>query len=242
LEGSDRDYGDGDGGVQFLEWSILRPRVADHVLDDPAVALGKLAPHGSDRYSSLPSPRQSPLDFDRNFHQESVPLTPYNTFDDPDYQGEAMIEYKVEHILSFTGLGGSAPEVIGAVAEGIKVNFYNAGGEVNGPLVRGKVRAEGGDWATVRKDGIALLDVRITFETDDGALILVTYPGVAEFGEDGYDKFRGGKLPPAVRLRISPRFHTSHAKYLWMNRLHSFGVGEYDPATRTATYDVYAVR
>ncbi len=153
-----------------------------------------------------------------------------------------MIEYRVEHILSFQGLGGPAPEVIGPVPEGIKVNFYSAGGEFSGPGIRGKLRAAGGDWVTVRSDGIALLDVRVTFETDDGSLILVTYPGMADFGEDGYEKFLSGKLPSAVRLRISPRFHTSHSKYLWLNRLHCFGVGEYNPAERTASYDVYAVR
>ncbi len=153
-----------------------------------------------------------------------------------------MIEHRVEHILSFRGLGGPAPEVIGPVPEGIKVNFYNAGGEFRGPRIRGKLRAEGGDWVTVRRDGVALLDVRVTFETDDGAAILVTYPGMADFGEDGYEKFLSGKLPPAVKLRISPRFHTSHSKYLWLNRLHCFGVGEYKPTERTASYDVYAVR
>ncbi len=153
-----------------------------------------------------------------------------------------MIEHRLEHILSFQGLGGPAPEVIGPVPEGIKVNFYNAGGTISGPHVRGKLRAAGGDWVTVRRDGIALLDVRVTFETDDGAAILVTYPGIADFGADGYDNFSRGQLPPLVKLRISPRFHASHEKYLWLNRLHCFGVGEYDSAARTATYDVYAVR
>ncbi len=153
-----------------------------------------------------------------------------------------MIEHRVEHILSFQGLGGSAPEVIGPVPEGIKVNFYNGGGEFRGPGIQGKLREEGGDWVTVRQDGVALLDVRVTFETDDGVLILVTYHGMADFGEDGYEKFLSDRLPPAVKLRISPRFHTSHSKYLWLNRLHCFGVGEYDPEARTATYDVYAVR
>lgn len=156
--------------------------------------------------------------------------------------GEAMIDYKLEHILSFTGIGCNAPEVIGPVPEGIRMNFYNAGGEVIGPRIRGRLRAAGGDWVTVRKDGVALLDVRVTFETHEGALILVTYQGMADFGEYGYDKFLGGEFPPAVHLRISPHFFTSHPAYLWLNRLHCFGVGEYNPAARSATYDVYAVR
>jgi Protein of unknown function (DUF3237) len=45
-----------------------------------------------------------------------------------------------------------------------------------------------------------------------------------------------------VQIRISPRFFTSHPEYLWLNRLHCLGVGEYRPATNDAKYDVYAVR
>lgn len=154
---------------------------------------------------------------------------------------KAMIEFKLEHILSFTGLGGNVPEAIGSLPEGIKVNFYNTGGEVIGPRIRGKLRPVGGDWVTVRKDGVALLDARVTFETHDGALILVTYPGVIDFGPEGQAKFLSGALPPAAQVRISPRFFTSHPEYVWLTRLHCFGVGEYNPATRSVSYDVYAV-
>lgn len=153
-----------------------------------------------------------------------------------------MNDYKLEHILSYTGNLAGSPEVIGSVPEGIRINFYNTGGEILGPRIRGKVRPAGGDWMMVRRDGIAIVDVRATFETDDGALILVTYPGVIDLGEDGYDKFVRGELPAAARIRTSPRFSTSHSRYLWLNRLHCLGVGEYAAATNRATYDVYAVR
>ena len=95
---------------------------------------------------------------------------------------------------------------------------------------------------TVRKDGTALMDVRTTFETDDGALILVTYQGIADLGEAGYERFLRGELPPTVNLRMSPRFVTSHSRYLWLNRLFCFGVGEYRAASNDARYDVYMVR
>jgi hypothetical protein len=153
-----------------------------------------------------------------------------------------MIDYKLEHILSFVGRGGMAPEAIGPMPEGLRVNFYNTGGEVSGPRIQGKLRSVGGDWVTVRKDGVAILDARVTFETDDDALILVTYPGIIDFGEDGYDRFQRGDLPPAAQIRTSPRFFASHPKYMWLNRLHCLGIGEYSPTNRTASYDVYAVR
>jgi len=104
------------------------------------------------------------------------------------------------------------------VPEGIKANFYVTGGEVTGPKIRGKLRPAGGDWLTVRRDGVVIMDVRVTVETHDGALILVTYPGIIDLGEDGYDKFLRGELPPILQIRIAPRFFTSHPNYLWLNR------------------------
>ena len=157
-------------------------------------------------------------------------------------QEPTRINYSLEYIFSFTGRGGAAPEAIGPLVEGLRVNFYNAGGEIYGPRIRGKLRAVGGDWVTVRKDGIALLDARVTLETEDGALILATYPGTIDFGEDGYDRFLRAALPPAAQVRIAPRFYTGHPEYLWLNRLHCIGIGEYKPADRCVSYDVYAVR
>ena len=152
-----------------------------------------------------------------------------------------MIDYKLEHILSYTGKLANPPEVVGVMPEGVRVNFYSAGGEVTGPRIRGTVLPVGGDWVTVRKDGVALLDVRTTFRTDDGALILVTYQGIADFGEDGHERFLRGDLPEVVRIRTAPRLATSHTSYLWLNRLHCLGAGEYRAASNQAHYDVFAV-
>jgi hypothetical protein len=45
-----------------------------------------------------------------------------------------------------------------------------------------------------------------------------------------------------AQVRISPRFSTGHAGYLWLNRLHCLGIGEHIPAERSVNYDIYAVR
>ena len=104
------------------------------------------------------------------------------------------------------------------------------------------VERGGGDWVTARKDGVAYLDIRTTFESHDAALMLVTYQGVVDFGEDGHDKSLRGEMPPVVRLRTSPHFVTSHSECLWLNRLFCVGVGEYRVATNEAKYEEYAVR
>jgi Protein of unknown function (DUF3237) len=49
------------------------------------------------------------------------------------------------------------------------------GGTATGPKVFGKFRPVGADWLVVRRDGMAALDVRATMETNDGALINVSY-------------------------------------------------------------------
>jgi hypothetical protein len=153
-----------------------------------------------------------------------------------------MIDYKLEHVLSYSGTLASPPEVIGPLPEGIRVNFYSTGGEITGPKIRGVLRPVGGDWMLVRNDGVGLLDVRTTFETHNGALILVTYTGTVDLGPNGYEMFLRGELPSKVQLRTAPRFQTSHPDYLWMNRLHCLGIGEYRADTNMAKYDVYAVR
>ena len=126
--------------------------------------------------------------------------------------------------------------------EGLRVNFYLAGGEFSGSDLQGKLRPVGGDWMTVRRDGVAMVDVRATLETDDGALIFMTYPGIIDLGEDGFAKFQRGELPPVVQIRIAPKLSTAHPRYLWMNRLQYLGIGEYRPALREARYDIYAMR
>ena len=155
-----------------------------------------------------------------------------------------MIPYKLEHVLSFTGKGdaGTQPEIIGQVPEGLRIHFYLTGGTFEGPGLRGKVRPVGGDWVTIRRDGVAVLDVRMTFETDSGALIYMTYPGVIDFGHEGYERFLRGEMPEVVQIRIAPRMSTAHPDLLWLNRLQFAGMGEYRPSLRETKYDIYALK
>ena len=153
-----------------------------------------------------------------------------------------MIEYELDHICSYTADLANPPEVIGPVAEGIRANFYVTAGDVTGPRIQGKLRPVGGDWLTVRRDGVAVLDVRATIETNDGALILVTYHGVIDAGESGYDDFANGAISPVMPIRVAPRFTTAHPDDLWLNRLQCLGIGQTDLENSRVMYDVYAVR
>jgi hypothetical protein len=152
-----------------------------------------------------------------------------------------MFEYRLEHILSFAVKIGER-EVIGPVPEGLRWNVHVTGGEVTGPKVFGKIRPLSGDWMTIRRDGVAILDVRLTIETNEGALIYVTYYGTYDRGEDGYEQALQGQSRPPTPIRTAPRFYTSHPNYLWLNRLHCLGIGSTIPDRGEVAYDVYAVR
>jgi len=60
---------------------------------------------------------------------------------------------------------------IGAVPHGTRVTAPKASGHFDGPRLRGKVLPGAGDWTLLRGDGVLELDLRLTLETDDGALV-----------------------------------------------------------------------
>ena len=132
--------------------------------------------------------------------------------------------------------------MIGEVPEGVRVKGYFTGGNITGPTVFGKLRPVGGDWLTVRRDGVGIIDVKTTAETNDGALLYITYSGIIDFGPTGYTDFLAGKPPVnGIALRTNPKVSTSHPNYVWLNRLHCFGVGGAFLDRSEVAYDVYAV-
>jgi hypothetical protein len=112
-------------------------------------------------------------------------------------------------------LATSATEDIGATPQGTLTVFPVIGGSFDGDRVRGKVLAGGGDWVKGRGDGTFTLDLRVTLQTDDGALIYMTFTGVRD---DANHYFR-----------TAPRFETAAAKYAFLNRLLAVGIGEIHP-------------
>ena len=101
------------------------------------------------------------------------------------------------------------------------------GGAFEGERLRGVVLSGGTDWQIVRGDGAVELDGRIVLQTEDGALIAMTYVGLrhgppevmARLGREIVD-------PAAYYFRIVPRFTTSDPGYAWLNRVVAVGVGQ----------------
>lgn len=106
------------------------------------------------------------------------------------------------------------------------------GGSLVGPRLSGTILPGGGDWALTRRDGVLLLDVRLTIETDDKALIFCSYTGQRHASADVMARLARGETvdPSEMYFRIAPRFETSAPAYDWLNRLLAVGVGERLPA------------
>ncbi len=104
---------------------------------------------------------------------------------------------------------------IGMGPRGNRLTFPIVGGSFEGDRLRGKVLPGGGDWVLKRPDGVLELDLRITLETDDGALIHMTFDGIRDDGAVGSPYFR-----------TLPRFETSDARYSFLNRLLAVGSGQ----------------
>src|SRR3984893_18063812 len=102
-------------------------------------------------------------------------------------------------------------EEIGPTPHGTLSIFPITGGSVEGERWRAIVRG-GADWVTAAADGTRELDLRVTLETDNGALIHMTLTGVRD---DANQYFR-----------TLPRFETAAPKYAFLNRLLAVGIGE----------------
>jgi Protein of unknown function (DUF3237) len=152
-----------------------------------------------------------------------------------------MLDYSLEYLFSYH-LRLNPLEVGGAVPDGIRASLCMTDGTVTGKKIHGKLKPISGNWFTVRPDGVAITDVRGTIETNDRALIYLSYTGVMDLGEDGYRKFLEGKLPPIAKIRNAPRFQTAHPKYDWINRVQCISEAEVDFTKFEADYDVYALR
>ena len=83
------------------------------------------------------------------------------------------------------------------------------------------------DWLKVSPEGYGTLDVKITLETDDGALIHATYSGRLQFD--------------TMAVYATPLFHTGDERYGWLNRIQVVAKGAFTAAD-TLVYEMYELR
>lgn len=119
------------------------------------------------------------------------------------------------------------PRDVGATPHGVRQIYNVTGGWFEGPRLKGKLHPDGADWLMIRPDGVAELDVRATLETDDGALLYVSYYGILRATPEIFASF-GSNEPPQddqFYFRTCPRVETGDARYQWLNEAVCVAIG-----------------
>ena len=111
------------------------------------------------------------------------------------------------------------------------------GGDFEGEGLNGRVLPGGGDWALIDDERDVLrLDARVTWETDDGAKIFVSYRGILKplslLRRSNADR-------SALYFRTMPVFETGDARYLWLNDIVCAAIGSVEP--NAVRYQLYAI-
>ncbi|TKX20869.1 fumarylacetoacetate hydrolase-like protein 2 [Elsinoe australis] len=94
----------------------------------------------------------------------------------------------------------------GTSAEGDKRFIGITGGHFEGPKANGTILAGGGDWNTVREDGVVHLLAKYSIRTDDGTVIS-TAARLSE-GQEGQEWY----------TKTWPRFVVEDGKYSWLRQ------------------------
>ena len=116
------------------------------------------------------------------------------------------------------------------------------GGTFEGQEIRGTVLpAPAGDWLLLRRDGILMLDVRLTLRTHDEHLIYMSYRGMRHGPAWVIEALNKGERvdPGQYYMRITPTFETASEKYRFLNRIVCVGTGRRDPGG--PVYDIFHI-
>ena len=142
-----------------------------------------------------------------------------------EIQTEFVMEMRLSVAMPLTALGNTQ--------YGDRRIARVAGGTFEGPKLKGTVHDAGGDWILNRTDGVTQLDVRLTMQTDDGALIYMTYKGLRHGPADVMAKLAAGETvdPSLLYFRTAPFFETAaDGKYAWMNKAVFVATGRREPS------------
>ena len=101
------------------------------------------------------------------------------------------------------------------------------GGTVRGPKISGKILNLGADWQTIFSNGVAELDTRYSFETDDGALIDIRNFGYRHGSSPTMARIAAGETvsPDDYYMRTTAHLETGDPRYSWVNQMIFLGTG-----------------
>jgi hypothetical protein len=130
---------------------------------------------------------------------------------------------------------------VGECADGLRIDWLIDEGRFVGPEIEGVVLPGAADFMRVRRDGVAIVEVRACLETAQGARIFAAYAGTLDLGPDGYQRALRGEFATLPPLVVTPTFETADARLRWLNRIRCVGVGRVDTRALSYVFDVYSV-
>jgi hypothetical protein len=129
------------------------------------------------------------------------------------------------------------------MATGHRLVFVASGGTFEGPKLRGKILPGPVDWLVNGSDGVGRMDVRSTFQIDDGANIYIRYNGMQVWTEAA-----GAKLSKGVPIEYgeiywvaAPVFETGDLHYTWLNNMVTVAEGRLGPSGSWVEYRIFQV-
>jgi hypothetical protein len=130
---------------------------------------------------------------------------------------------------------------IGKTATGRRRIAPVAGGVFEGKRLSGVVLPGGADWVLMRPDDDFTIDVRLILQTQDEALIYLSYQGLFKTSPENHERMRRReRLPPEeYSIRTVARFETGAPGLAWLNDCLAIGVGTQSEAG--AVYEVFEV-
>lgn len=114
---------------------------------------------------------------------------------------------------------------------------------LEGPSIRATTPMSGIDWFTPSADGYGRPHVRLPFMTDDGALVLLEYRGVAQ-ASPAFTRAVESDSPTQWTdqyMRMALSFDTTSARYAWLTQNLFIARGRLLGA-KTLEYEVFRVR
>jgi Protein of unknown function (DUF3237) len=127
---------------------------------------------------------------------------------------------------------------IGQTTAGLRRIAPVTGGTFTGERLNGIVLPGGNDWIINRPDSVMVIDVRLTLQTDDGALVYLSYQGRFLAAPEAMARFAKGALldRQEYSLAMSAKFECGDERHAWLNNVVAVGTGE-----QTATGPVYSI-
>ncbi len=135
-------------------------------------------------------------------------------------------EPRMEFLYEITAELGP-PTAIGDTPHGHRLIIPVTGGAVEGPRVRGTLLPGGGDWLLIRPDGVGELDVRATLQTEDGALLYMTYRGYITRVPELLPRWAAGEeiAREEYYFAATPHYETSAPQYAWLQQTIVVAIG-----------------